>query len=61
MTLSPVLLHRRHLSVSSCCGDHGGGWRLRLRPQRLLAMRDAAQAHALLEAGIVHEKLILAA
>ncbi|MEZ0115715.1 NADPH:quinone reductase-like Zn-dependent oxidoreductase [Catenulispora sp. EB89] len=35
--------------------------RLRLRPQRLLAMRDAAQAHALLEAGTAHEKLILAA
>ncbi|MEY9856995.1 NADPH:quinone reductase-like Zn-dependent oxidoreductase [Catenulispora sp. GAS73] len=35
--------------------------RLRLRAQRLLPMRDAAQAHALLEAGTAHEKLVLAA
>ena len=34
---------------------------LRLRAQRLLPMRDAAQAHALLEAGTAHEKLILTA
>jgi len=34
---------------------------LRLRAQRLLPMRDAAQAHALLEAGTSHEKLILTA
>lgn len=34
---------------------------LRLRVQRLLPMRDAAQAHALLEAGTAHEKIILTA
>jgi NADPH:quinone reductase-like Zn-dependent oxidoreductase len=34
---------------------------LRLRAQRLLPMRDAAQAHALLEVGTAHEKLILTA
>lgn len=34
---------------------------LRLRAQRLLPMRDAAQAHALLEGGTAHEKLILTA
>jgi NADPH:quinone reductase-like Zn-dependent oxidoreductase len=34
---------------------------LRLRAQRLLPMRDAAQAHALLELGTAHEKLILTA
>ncbi|MFC1438977.1 NADP-dependent oxidoreductase [Streptacidiphilus sp. N1-10] len=34
---------------------------LRLRAQRLLPMRDAAQAHALLEAGTAHEKIILTA
>lgn len=32
-----------------------------LRAQRLLPMRDDAQAHALLEAGTAHEKLILTA
>jgi hypothetical protein len=31
---------------------------LRLRARRLLPMRDAAQAHALLEADTAHEKLI---
>ncbi|HEV3170216.1 MAG TPA: zinc-binding dehydrogenase [Actinocrinis sp.] len=35
--------------------------KLRLRAQRLLPLRDAAQAHALLEAGQAHEKLILTA
>lgn len=35
--------------------------KLRLRLQRLLPMKDAAQAHALLETGQVHEKLILTA
>lgn len=35
--------------------------KLRLRAQRLLPMKDAAQAHALLESGQAHEKLILAA
>ncbi|MEY9871651.1 NADPH:quinone reductase-like Zn-dependent oxidoreductase [Streptacidiphilus sp. MAP12-33] len=34
---------------------------LRLRAQRLLPMRDAAQAHAPLEAGAVHEELVLTA
>jgi NADPH:quinone reductase-like Zn-dependent oxidoreductase len=33
--------------------------KLRLRSQRLLPMRDAAQAHQLLESGQAHEKLIL--
>jgi NADPH:quinone reductase-like Zn-dependent oxidoreductase len=32
---------------------------LRLRAQRLLPLRDAARAHALLETGQAHEKLIL--
>jgi NADPH:quinone reductase-like Zn-dependent oxidoreductase len=35
--------------------------KLRLRAQRLLPMQDAAQAHALLETGQTHEKLILTA
>jgi NADPH:quinone reductase-like Zn-dependent oxidoreductase len=35
--------------------------KLRLRAQRLLPMKDAAQAHALLETGQAHEKLILTA
>ena len=34
---------------------------LRLRTQRLLPLRDAAQAHHLLESGQAHEKLILTA
>ena len=34
---------------------------LRLRAQRLMPMRDAAQAHALLEAGTAHEKIVLTA
>ena len=33
--------------------------KLRLRTQRVLPMRDAAQAHRLLETGQAHEKLIL--
>lgn len=33
--------------------------RLRLRAQRLLPLRDAAQAHTLLESGKAHEKIIL--
>lgn len=33
--------------------------RLRLRAQRLLPVQDAAQAHALLETGQTHEKLVL--
>jgi NADPH:quinone reductase-like Zn-dependent oxidoreductase len=33
--------------------------KLRLRTQRLLPMRDAAQAHQLLDTGQAHEKLIL--
>lgn len=32
---------------------------LRLRARRLLPMRDAARAHALLEAGTAHEKIVL--
>ena len=35
--------------------------KLRLRAQRLLPMKDAARAHALLETGQAHEKLILTA
>lgn len=35
--------------------------KLQLRAQRLLPVRDAAQAHALLESGQAHEKLILTA
>jgi NADPH:quinone reductase-like Zn-dependent oxidoreductase len=35
--------------------------KLRLRAQRLLPLKDAAQAHALLETGRAHEKLILTA
>lgn len=34
---------------------------LRLRAQRLLPLRDAARAHALLEAGTAHEKIVLTA